>query len=397
MAGRRHPTVDTFRSATLTQVLLATKHSNSIPGEKAADWDYYDTFSGFRNVMTAQNGALKDMIRGVMEHNGINARMGSTEVADLMDTLSDANDTILERINMNLDEAAGIKKEHDPLLLEVSQKFVAGGGGSWNNFNRQTGQPVASSPVRLLGAKNVLRPQLKFSKLVDNSERPFQPRLKEKPHSMKPLSLLVENDCQGREVVSHPYIYEMERDLPVASQLTITVPVKPSRIEDTSLVMVDTVAGLRAMVEELSKEEIIGVDVEHHNYRTYLGLTCLIQISSKTKDYLVDPFPLWSELPILNEITANPRIVKVMHGCDSDVDWLQRDFSLYLRNVFDTHQAGKLLGLPRLSLAFLLSSYCSLEVDKQFQLADWRIRPLPAEMIYYARQDTRYLIYLYNR
>ena len=243
----------------------------------------------------------------------------------------------------------------------------------------------------------VNRPQLKFSKLVDNSERPFQPRLTEKPHSMKPLSLLVEIDGAGREVISHPYIYEMERDQPVASQLSITVPVKPTRIEETSLVQVDTVEGLRAMVEELSKEEIIGLDVEHHNYRTYLGLTCLIQISSKSKDYLVDPFPLWSELTLLNEITANPSIVKVMHGCDSDVDWLQRDFSLYLRNVFDTHQAGKLLGLPRLSLAFLLSTYCSLEVDKQFQLADWRIRPLPAEMIFYARQDTRYLIYLYTR
>ena len=160
---------------------------------------------------------------------------------------------------------------------------------------------------------------------------------------------------------------------------------------------VDTEDKLQTMIKELSAEPIIGVDVEHHNYRTYLGLTCLIQISTKTKDYLVDPFPLWAELPLLNEITANPRIVKVMHGCDSDVDWLQRDFSLYLRNVFDTHQAGKLLGLPRLSLAFLLSSYCSLEVDKQFQLADWRIRPLPADMIYYARQDTRYLIYLYTR
>ena len=159
----------------------------------------------------------------------------------------------------------------------------------------------------------------------------------------------------------------------------------------------DTVEKLKMMIRELEKEVIIGLDVEHHNYRTYLGITCLIQISSANKDFLVDPFPLWSELTLLNEITADPRIVKVMHGCDSDVEWLQRDFSLYLRNVFDTHQAGKLLRLPRLSLAYLLSTYCSQDVDKQFQLADWRIRPLPAEMIHYARQDTRYLIYLYTR
>ena len=68
-----------------------------------------------------------------------------------------------------------------------------------------------------------------------------------------------------------------------------------------------------------------------------------------------------------------------------------------MRNVFDTHQAGKLLGLPRLSLAWLLSNYCGIDVDKQYQLADWRIRPLPKEMVFYARQDTRYLIYLYTR
>ena len=150
------------------------------------------------------------------------------------------------------------------------------------------------------------------------------------------------------------------RDQPVPSQLTITVAVKPTSVEETRLERVDSLEGLRSMIRELSKEEVIGLDVEHHNYRTYLGITCLIQISTKSKDFLVDPFPLWSDLPLLNEITADPAIVKVimmimmmmimmmmimmmkvMHGCDSDVDWLQRDFSLYLRNVFDTHQVMK--------------------------------------------------------
>ena len=37
-------------------------------------------------------------------------------------------------------------------------------------------------------------------------------------------------------------------------------------------------------------------------------------------------------------------------------------------------QAGKLLEFPRLSLAWLLQNYCNLSGDKQFQLADWRIR-----------------------
>jgi len=214
---------------------------------------------------------------------------------------------------------------------------------------------------------------------------------------MKPLSILVEYDEHGMEMFSHPYIYEMERDQPISGQLSITVPVKPTEVGSTAMLYVDTVEKLEGMIKELQNETMLGVDVEHHNYRSYLGFTCLIQISSMSKDYLVDPFPLWSELPMLNEITANPKIVKILHGCDKDVEWLQRDFSIYLRNVFDTHQAGKLLGLPRLSLAWLLTNYCGIDVDKQYQLADWRIRPLPKEMVFYARQDTRYLIYLYNR
>ena len=42
--------------------------------------------------------------------------------------------------------------------------------------------------------------------------------------------------------------------------------------------------------------------------------------------------------------------------------------------MFDTHQAGRELNLPAFSLAYLLKSYCDIDANKQFQLADWRIR-----------------------
>ena len=66
--------------------------------------------------------------------------------------------------------------------------------------------------------------------------------------------------------------------------------------------------------------------------------------------------------------------LQVFHGADSDIEWLQRDFSLYIVNMFDTYQASKLLSFSRHSLAYLLKHYCSVEADKQYQLADWRIR-----------------------
>jgi len=79
-----------------------------------------------------------------------------------------------------------------------------------------------------------------------------------------------------------------------------------------------------------------------------------------------------------------------------DIIWLQRDFGIYVVNLFDTGQAAKLLNFAHYSLAYLLKYYCNLEVNKKFQLADWRIRPLSEEMLQYAREDTHYLLYIYD-
>jgi len=60
---------------------------------------------------------------------------------------------------------------------------------------------------------------------------------------------------------------------------------------------------------------------------------------------------------------------------DRDVGWLQRDLGLHLVNVFDTGRAARALGMPSLSLAYLLRVYAEFEADKRHQLADWRRRP----------------------
>ena len=56
-----------------------------------------------------------------------------------------------------------------------------------------------------------------------------------------------------------------------------------------------------------------------------------------------------------------------------DVIWLQRDLGLYLNGLFDTFFACELL-YPSRSLAYLLSKFVDFQADKQYQLADWRIR-----------------------
>jgi hypothetical protein len=54
----------------------------------------------------------------------------------------------------------------------------------------------------------------------------------------------------------------------------------------------------------------------------------------------------------------------VFHGAESDIKWLQRDFSLYVVNLFDTYLACKRLNYPFASLAYLLDKHCGVKADK---------------------------------
>ena len=84
-----------------------------------------------------------------------------------------------------------------------------------------------------------------------------------------------------------------------------------------------------------------------------------MQVSTRAEDFIVDTLALRSLLgPALTPVFTDPAVVKVLHGADSDVVWLQRDFGLYVVNMFDTGQAARVLELPGFGLAHLLAHYC---------------------------------------
>lgn len=201
------------------------------------------------------------------------------------------------------------------------------------------------------------------------------------------------------KLAQHPYYYET-RHLPYpTSMFTITEPREPASFEDTPYTWVDTPEALEAMVAKLQQAREIAVDLEHHSMRTYYGITCLMQISDRNEDWVVDTLALRGELreKKLGGVMTDPAIIKVFHGADSDILWLQRDFDIYIVNLFDTFHATKVLDFTQHSLAYLLSHYCQFEADKRYQMADWRARPLPEAMAHYARSDTHFLLYVYDR
>lgn len=89
-------------------------------------------------------------------------------------------------------------------------------------------------------------------------------------------------------------------------------PIPPQPAETTSATWVDTYEGVLAMLEELKEAKEIAVDLEHHDFRTYIGLVSLLQISTREKDWVVDTLKPWRhKLQVLNEVFADPTIVKV--------------------------------------------------------------------------------------
>ena len=72
-----------------------------------------------------------------------------------------------------------------------------------------------------------------------------------------------------------------------------------------------------------------------------------MQISSRTHDYIVDTLSLREELWKLNKVTTNSKIVKIFHGGQADILWLQKDFGVYIVNMFDTFYASQKLCLPK--------------------------------------------------
>lgn len=155
-------------------------------------------------------------------------------------------------------------------------------------------------------------------------------------------------------------------------------------------------AGLQSLVSKLSAEKLIGVDTESNSMHAYRERVCLIQFSTGTQDYLVDPLAL-DDLAPLAPVFSNAAIEKIFHAAEYDIMTLKRDFAFAIRHVFDTHIAVRALGWKKSGLGNVLDAIFEVKTHKRFQRADWGRRPLPDEMLDYARLDTHYLIPLRNR
>ena len=150
------------------------------------------------------------------------------------------------------------------------------------------------------------------------------------------------------------------------------------------------------MCADLAAQPAIAVDTESNSLHAYQERVCLIQISTRAQDYLVDTLALDS-LDLLGEVFANPAIQKVFHAGDYDLTCLKRDYTFTFANYFDTSIAAAAVGEENLGLSTLLTKYFGFSVDKRYQRANWGKRPLDPDMLRYAQSDSHFLLPLRDR
>ncbi|KAK1143068.1 exosome nuclease subunit [Aspergillus melleus] len=293
----------------------------------------------------------------------------------------DVIDALLEKADACLDEFTGVIKRLSPSQQEQSAAAAA----------KASKKPPTKFPsVYDYGPSKIPKPQLEFKRAVDNTDvSPFKPLLHTKFHATVPL--------EKSEGYVNPYEPEIRAAKYPPSTYEVSPPVEYLPFESTTATFVDTMEGVMDMLKDLKKAKEIAIDLEHHDVHSYHGLVSLMQISTRDKDWVVDTLKPWrEELQVLNEVFADPAILKVLHGSSMDIIWLQRDLGLYVVGMFDTFHAACALNYPKRSLKFLLQKIVNFEADKRYQMADWRIRPLPTGMFDYARSDTHYLLHIYD-
>ncbi|KAK1384702.1 HRDC domain-containing protein [Heracleum sosnowskyi] len=368
--------------------------SRDFPSDK--DFHFLYNFNDFKtpikeigeksqSVMDSVGKSSAQLVKSDSDHDG-----GSN-------WLENVNDEILDQLDCSVDEYKKIKKSEndesdDGFQLVCGKKkkgaseIVIKGGQGYGALDVK----VVSKDKKSSGNKprvpfhipSIPKPQDEYKIMVNNYNQPFE-------------HVWLERSEDGTRFI-HP-LEKYSASNFVDKKIIDIEPAKPPPVESSPYKLVEEVKDLKELAAKLKGVNEFAVDLEHNQYRSFQGLTCLMQISTRTEDFVVDTLKLRVQIgPYLREVFKDPSKKKVMHGADRDIIWLQRDFGIYICNLFDTGQASKVLNLERHSLEYLLNHFCGVAANKEYQNADWRLRPLTKEMLRYAREDTHYLLHIYD-
>ena len=164
----------------------------------------------------------------------------------------------------------------------------------------------------------------------------------------------------------------------------------PAANTDNALYL-DKSSDVERFLSEISDIRELALDTEGASFHRFLDRIYLLQLSTRDRNAIIDPLPIGSPTS-LGALLEDKNVEVVFHDADYDLRLLHQDYGWHVTNIFDTRVAAQLLGIKSFGLAALLEQFFDVKLDKKHQRADWSMRPLPADMLEYAVQDTRFLL-----
>ncbi|MFH1615760.1 MAG: HRDC domain-containing protein [Planctomycetota bacterium] len=165
--------------------------------------------------------------------------------------------------------------------------------------------------------------------------------------------------------------------------------------EQTPYYYIENDSQIRSLAADMQGAERIALDTEADSLHHYFEKTCLIQLSMNGRNYIVDPL---AKIDISSFLSALSQKTLIFHAADYDLRMLRSTFGFRpCGEIIDTMLAARLAGDEHVSLVALVEKYVGIMLSKKGRTSDWSRRPLTAEQLQYAVDDTRYLELLAER
>jgi ribonuclease D len=146
------------------------------------------------------------------------------------------------------------------------------------------------------------------------------------------------------------------------------------------------------VAEEARAGGRLGLDTEFLREKTYRAKLCLVQVSTTTGIYLLDPLAGYDLDPIA-ALIADPEVEVIVHAGRQDFELFYESHGAVPQNVFDVQLAAGFAGLgASLPYGRLVEALTGAVLTKGESYTDWCRRPLSASQLDYAADDVRFLI-----
>ncbi len=155
---------------------------------------------------------------------------------------------------------------------------------------------------------------------------------------------------------------------------------------------------LAAFCKPLADAEFVTVDTEFMRERTYWPKLCLAQVAGPDDAAAIDALAEGIDLSPLDELMANPRVLKVFHAARQDIEIFYLRMSKVPTPLFDTQVAAMVCGHGEAaSYESLATKLAKARIDKSSRFTDWSRRPLSERQITYALSDVTHLRVVYEK